>query len=47
MELIVYNFNAGPYSNDTLDKIKTGLFNAVICIGGIKIMIPKIIVSGQ
>jgi len=33
--VIVYNFIAGPYSNETLDKIKTDLFNAVISIGGI------------
>jgi signal recognition particle receptor subunit beta len=33
--IIVYNFIAGPYSNETLDKIKTDLFNAVISIGGI------------
>lgn len=33
--IIVYNFIAGPYSNDTLDIIKTDLFNAVISIGGI------------
>jgi signal recognition particle receptor subunit beta len=33
--VIVYNFIAGPYSNGTLDKIKTDLFNAVISIGGI------------
>jgi signal recognition particle receptor subunit beta len=33
--IIVYNFIAGSYSNETLDKIKNDLFNAVISIGGI------------
>jgi signal recognition particle receptor subunit beta len=33
--IIVYNFIAGSYSNETLDKIKNDLFNAVISIGEI------------
>ena len=33
--IVVYNFIAGSYSNETLDKIKNDLFNAVISIGGI------------
>jgi KaiC/GvpD/RAD55 family RecA-like ATPase/signal recognition particle receptor subunit beta len=41
--IIVYNFIAGPYSNETLDKIKNDLFNAVISIGGI----TERVLSGQ
>ena len=41
--ILVYNFIAGSYSNETLDKIKTDLFDAVISIGGI----TERVVSGQ
>jgi len=33
--VIVYNFTAWPYSQETLDLIKGDLFNSVISIGGI------------
>ena len=33
--VIVYNFTAWPYSEETLELIKNELFNAVISIGGI------------
>lgn len=33
--VIIYNFTAWPYSQETLDLIKNDLFNAVISIGGI------------
>ncbi len=33
--VIIYNFTAWPYSQETLDLIKNNLFNAVISIGGI------------
>jgi hypothetical protein len=33
--VIVYNFTAWPYSEETLDLIKNELFNAVISVGGI------------
>lgn len=33
--VIIYNFTAWPYSEETLDLIKKDLFNAVITIGGI------------
>lgn len=33
--IVVYNFTAWPYSQETLDSIKKDLFNAVIAIGGI------------
>jgi uncharacterized protein len=33
--ILVYNFTAWPYSQETLDLIKKDLFNAVICIGGV------------
>ncbi len=33
--VVVYNFTAWPYSQETLDLIKKDLFNAVISIGGI------------
>ncbi|MDO9096926.1 MAG: ATPase domain-containing protein [Candidatus Methanoperedens sp.] len=33
--VIIYNFTAWPYSEETLDIIKNDLFNAVISIGGI------------
>ncbi len=33
--VVVYNFTAWPYSEETLDLIKDELFNAVISIGGI------------
>ena len=33
--VIVYNFTAWPYSDETLDLIKGDLFNSVISIGGI------------
>jgi small GTP-binding protein len=33
--VMVYNFTAWPYSDETLDLIKGELFNAVISIGGI------------
>jgi len=33
--VVVYNFTAWPYSQETLDRIKEELFDAVISIGGI------------
>ncbi len=33
--IMVYNFTAWPYSEETLNEIKGNLFNAVISIGGI------------
>jgi KaiC/GvpD/RAD55 family RecA-like ATPase len=33
--ILVYNFTAWPYSQETLNLIKKDLFNAVICIGGV------------
>ncbi|MCE8423012.1 MAG: GTP-binding protein [Candidatus Methanoperedens sp.] len=33
--IMVYNFTAWPYSQETLDTIRKDLFNAVISIGGI------------
>ncbi|MCX9010045.1 MAG: hypothetical protein OIN66_02880 [Candidatus Methanoperedens sp.] len=33
--VLVYNFTAWPYSQETLSLIRKDLFNAVICIGGI------------
>jgi hypothetical protein len=33
--VIVYNFTAWPYSNETLEQMKTHMFNAVITVGGI------------
>ena len=33
--VVIYNFTAWPYSRETLDLIKSNLFNAVISIGGI------------
>jgi len=33
--VIIYNFTAWPYSEETLNRIKGDLFNAVISIGGI------------
>lgn len=33
--VLVYNFTAWPYSQETLNMIKKDLFNAVICIGGV------------
>ncbi len=33
--IIVYNFTAWPYSQETLDLLKKEMFNAVISIGGI------------
>jgi len=33
--VIVYNFTVWPYSNETLEQIKTNIFNAVIMVGGI------------
>ncbi len=32
--ILVYNFTAWPYSQETIDLIKNQLFNAVIAIGG-------------
>lgn len=33
--VLIYNFTAWPYSNNTLEKIKRDLFDSVITIGGI------------
>ncbi len=33
--VLVYNFTAWPYSQETLNLIKNDLFNAVVCIGGV------------
>ena len=34
--ILVYNFTAWPYSQETLNLIKKDLFNVVICIGGVE-----------
>lgn len=33
--VLIYNFTAWPYSNNTLEKIKRDLFDSVIIVGGI------------